>query len=49
MQSTPTLPSRIRDSGSWNHVDQIQYPEIKTRRGDTIIVIYCRSNKGYKS
>ncbi len=37
--------SRCHDSGMWDHVNQIQYPEIKKICGDTAAVLYCRSNK----
>ncbi len=45
--------SRIRNSGTWNHVVQIQYPEIKKRCVDMATVRnccsikrrYCRTNK----
>ncbi len=30
-----SMISTLRDSGTWNHVNQIPYPEIKKTRGDT--------------
>ncbi len=35
--------SKTRDSGTCNHVNQTQYPEVKKRCGDTATVINCRS------
>ncbi len=35
--------STVRDSGTWNYVGRIQFPEIKKKCGDTAKVVYCRS------
>ncbi len=36
-----TVSFKNRDSGTWNHVNLIQCPEIKKRCGDTATMLYC--------